>query len=400
MLPLNGVKIVDLTAVISGPLCTYQLAMLGADVVKVEVPGRGDIARHLGPDEDLNKALMGVSFWALNAGKRSITVDLKHKVGQSILNRLVEGADVIVENFRPGTMSKFGFDYAALKRVNPRIIYCAISGFGQEGPLAHRPSYDQIIQGMSGIMSVTGGEESAPVRAGYVVCDTMASMTAAFGICAALYRQQRSGVGEMIDVSMLDATLSTMPAWLNSAYLNAGKAPFPLGNDNPASSPSGTFRTGAGLLNIVCNDNKQFYSLCDAVDRSQLKADPRFTERPARVKNRRELKTLLEEALKPKSAREWDHALTAAHVPVGLILTLPEILDHPQTESRKLIKRFKNPTDAERDVAVTRLGFGLSDGQPDTDLPPPRLGQHTDEVLSSIGYSVKEIAEFRRLNVV
>jgi CoA:oxalate CoA-transferase len=399
-LPLAGVKVIDLTAVISGPLCSYQLALMGADVIKVEVPGIGDIARGLGPDEALNEKRMGVSFWALNAGKKSITLNLKHDRGREVLRRMLRDADVVVENYRPGTMKSFGFDYEELKQINLRIIYCAISGFGQEGPLAHRPSYDQIIQGLSGIMSVTGDPDTAPTRAGYVVCDTMVSIAAAFAISSALYRQQKTGEGEMIDVSMLDATLATMPAWLTSAYLNAGKTPEPLGNDNPASSPSGTFATRDGLLNIVCNDNKQFAALCDTIGRPELKTDPRFVERPLRVINRNELKAALEETLRLKPAEEWDQLLTQAHVPVGVILSLPEILAHPQIESRQLIKRFKRVKGVGRDIAVTRLGFRLAKEQPDTDLPPPALGEHTNEVLAQFGYSVDEIADLRRLKVV
>jgi CoA:oxalate CoA-transferase len=397
---LKGVRVVDLTAVISGPLCSYQLAMLGAEVIKIEVPGIGDIARRLGADAELNEKLMGVSFCALNAGKKSITLNLKDERGRKILLALVKDADVVVENYRPGTMKSLGLDYPILKKANPRIVYCAISGFGQEGPYSRRPSYDQIIQGLSGIMSVTGEERSGPMRSGYVVCDTMASMAAAFGISAALYRAQKTGEGEMIDVSMLDAALSTMPAWLVSAVLNAGKHPAPLGNDNPASSPSGTFKTGDGLLNIVCNDERQFGDLCDAIGRPQLKTDPRFCTRPLRVINRNELKLLLEDALQAKSAREWDEILNTANVPAGLILTLPEILAHPQVESRQLIKRFKKVKGVARDIAVTRLGFRLSDEQPDVNCPPPTLGEHTDEVLEALGHSKEQVAELRREGVV
>jgi crotonobetainyl-CoA:carnitine CoA-transferase CaiB-like acyl-CoA transferase len=399
-LPLAGVKVIDLTAGISGPLCSYHLALMGANVIKVEVPEVGDIARGLGPDETLNKKRMGVSFWALNAGKRSITLNLKHERGRAVLRRMLKDADVVVENYKPGTLKSFGFGYEAMKEINPRLIYCAISGFGQQGPLADKPSYDQIIQGLSGIMAVTGSADNAPTRAGYVVCDTMVSVEAAFAISAALYRQQKTGKGEMIDVSMLDATLATMPSWLTSAYLNAGKKPLPLGNDNPASSPSGTFRTGTGPLNIVCNDNKQFSSLCDTIGRPQLKTDARFVERPLRVKNRTELTVALEEALAAKSAEEWDRLLTEAHVPAGLILTLPEALAHPQIESREFIKRFKGVKDMDRDMTVTRLGFRLSEEQPDTDLPPPCLGEHTDSVLAEYGYSADEIAELKKAKVI
>lgn len=399
-LPLEGVRVLDLTAVISGPLCTYQLAMLGADVIKVEVPGSGDIARRLGGDAELNKKQMGVSFWALNAGKKSITLNLKNEKGRGVFRTLLKDMDVVVENFRPGTMDKMGLGYEEMKKVNPRIIYCALSGFGQDGPWARRASYDQIIQGLSGIMSVTGDENSAPLRSGYVVCDTMVAMSAAFAISSALFRQLKSGVGEMIDVSMLDATLTTMPSWLVSNYLNAGKKPVAMGNHNHASSPSGTFRTGEGLLNIVCNEQKQYESLCDVIGRPGLKSDPRFLDRPTRMINRDALIQLLEEALQQKPAAEWDRLLNAANVPVGVILTLPEVLEEPQIKSRKLIKTFKNVKGLDRDVAVPRLGFQLASGIPDTELPPPQLGQDTDQVLGQFGYSVEQIAELRRVAAI
>lgn len=399
-LPLEGVRVLDLTAVISGPLCTYQLAMLGADVIKVEVPGSGDIARRLGGDAELNKKQMGVSFWALNAGKKSITLNLKNEKGREVFRALLKEMDVVVENFRPGTMSKIGLGYEEMKKVNPRIIYCALSGFGQDGPWARRASYDQIIQGLSGIMSVTGDENSAPLRSGYVVCDTMVAMSAAFAISSALFRQLKSGVGEMIDVSMLDATLTTMPSWLVSNYLNAGKKPVAMGNHNHASSPSGTFRTGEGLLNIVCNEQKQYESLCDVIGRPELKGDQRFLDRPLRMVNRDALIHLLEEALQQKSAAEWDRLLNAADVPAGVILTLPEVLEEPQIKSRKLIKTFENVKGLNRDVSVPRLGFQLASGIPDTDLPPPQLGQDTDQVLGQFGYSADEIAELRRVAAI
>lgn len=399
-LPLAGVKVVDLTAVISGPLATYQLALLGADVIKVEVQGVGDIARKLGPDQAMNQKMMGVSFWALNAGKKSLSLNLKTEKGREVLRRLVKDADVIAENFRPGVMKKLGADYDTLSKINPKLVYCSISGFGQDGPMSHRPSYDQIIQGMSGIMAQTGDKDTAPNRVGFVACDTMVSMNAAFAIAAALYQQKQTGKGSFIDVSMLDSTLATMPAWLTSAYLNAGVKPMPLGNDNPASSPSGAFKTAEGLMNIVCNDDKQFVSLCDTIGVPELKDDERFVTRPLRVKNRVELKVLLEAALQKKSAAEWDDILIAAQVPVGPILSLPEALGLPQIRHRDFIKTFRNVPGVDRDISVTKLGFRLSGEQPDTDLPPPMLGEHNDEVLSQHGYSAEEIAELKREQII
>lgn len=399
-LPLHKVRVIDLTNVVAGPLASYQLAMLGADVIKLEVPGIGDLARKMGADPSLGQKQMGASFLALNAGKKSLTLNLKSSRGKEIFKRLVRDADVVLENFRPGTMKKLGLDYPVLEEINPSLIYCAVSGFGQEGPLAQRPSYDQIIQGFCGLMSLTGDAQSAPTRAGYIVCDTMAAITAAFAVCAALYRREKTGEGEMIDVSMLDASLASMASWPVSNYLNAGKVPVPMGNENHTASPSGTFRTGKGLLNIVNNEQKQWEALCKVVGHPQWKTDTRFADRDARIAHRAELRTALEDALQAKSAEEWEPLLTAAGVPAGPILNVPDIVRHPQIESRQLIKRFENAPGVGRDIAVSRVGFRLSREQPDVDRPPPTLGQDTDDVLQAVGYSAKEIEDFRSAGVI
>jgi crotonobetainyl-CoA:carnitine CoA-transferase CaiB-like acyl-CoA transferase len=399
-LPLDKVRVIDLTNVVAGPLASYQLVMLGADVIKVEVPGVGDLARKMGADASLGQKQMGASFLALNAGKKSLTLNLKDARGKEIFKRLVRDADVVLENFRPGTMKKLGLDYPVLKEINPSLVYCAVSGFGQEGPLAQRPSYDQIIQGFCGLMSLTGDEKTAPTRAGYIVCDTMAAITAAFAVCAALYRREKTGEGEMIDVSMLDASLASMASWPVSNYLNAGKVPVPMGNENFTASPSGAFRTGTGLLNIVNNEQKQWERLCDVVGHPEWTTDSRFADRYARLAHRAELRALLEEALQAKSAEDWEELFNEAGVPAGRILNVPDIVQHPQIESRQLIKRFENPPGVGRDVAVPRLGFRLSREQPDVDSPPPTLGRDTDEILDAAGYSAKDIEEFRSARVI
>jgi CoA:oxalate CoA-transferase len=399
-LPLGGLRVLDLTNVVAGPLASYQLAMLGAAVVKIEVPGVGDLARKMGADPKLGDRKMGASFLALNSGKKSLTLNLKDERAKEIFKRLVIDADVVLENFRPGTMKKLGLDYSVLKDMNPGIVYCAISGFGQEGPLAQRPSYDQIIQGFCGLMSLTGDEKTAPTRAGYIVCDTMAAMTAAFAIAAALYRRQKTGEGELIDVSMLDASLATMASWPVSNYLNAGKVPLPMGNENHTAAPSGTFSTGDGLLNIVNNEQKQWEKLCDSIGRSELKTDARFAERNARIVNRQALRSIVEDALKAKTANEWERLFNDAGVPAGPIMNVPDIMQHPHIEHRQLIKRFQNVPGVGRDVSVTRLGFRLGRQQPDVDRPPPLLGQDTDDVLQGAGYSPTQIEEFRRSGVI
>jgi CoA:oxalate CoA-transferase len=320
---------------------------------------------------------------------------LKNKRGKEVFLRLIKNADVVLENFRPGTMKKLGFDYDSLKKINQTLIYCAVSGFGQSGPLSQRPTYDQIIQGFCGLMSLTGNPETAPMRAGYVVCDTTAAITAAFAVCAALYRREKSGTGEMIDVSMLDSSLASMASWTVSNYFNANQIPVPRGNENPTASPSGTYRTGDGLLNIVNNEDKHFERLCEVIGMPELKTDPRFEERNIRIKNREQMRAVLEQALQAKSATEWERLFDEAGVPAGRIFTIPEILAHPQIESRKLIKRFKNVDGIGRDLSVPRVGFHLASGQPDVATPPPRLGQDTDAVLAGAGYSASEIEELR-----
>jgi formyl-CoA transferase len=399
-LPLDGVRVIDLTNVIAGPLASYQLVMLGADVIKIEVPGSGDLGRKFGADPALGKKRMGASFFASNSGKKSITLNLKHERGKEVFRRLVKDADVVVENFRPGTMTKLGLDYAALKGVNPSLVYCAVSGFGQSGPLSQRPTYDQIIQGFCGLMSLTGDATTAPIRAGFTVCDAMAAITAAFAICAALFRKQKSGTGEMIDVSMLDASLASMGAWIISNHLNAGDIPIPRGNENPSSSPSGTYRTGDGLINIVNNEDKHFERLCEVIGRPELKTDPRFAERTTRIANRDQMRAILEQALQAKSATQWEALFDAAGVPAGRIFTVPEIMQHPQIESRQFLKRFKDVPGVGRDIAVPRLGFQLASGQPDVETPPPQLGQDTATVLGEIGYSTQDIDELRSQGII
>ena len=243
MKPLESFRVLDLTNVLAGPFCCHQLAHLGAEVIKIEVPGRGDLARQLGADPELNKNGMGVSFLAQNAGKRSLTLNLKHPEGREIFFRLVEQADVVVENFRPGVMDRLGLGFEKLKEINPRLVYCAISGFGQDGPMKDSPAYDQIIQGLSGVMFVTGNGESGPLRVGFPLADTIGGITAAMGITASLSKQEREAV--LIDVSMLESTMASM-GWVISNYLTTGLGPMRMGNENFTSVPSGTFQTSDG----------------------------------------------------------------------------------------------------------------------------------------------------------
>jgi crotonobetainyl-CoA:carnitine CoA-transferase CaiB-like acyl-CoA transferase len=392
---LHGIRVLDLTNVLAGPFCCYQLALLGADVIKVEMPRTGDLARQLGASPALNKALMGASFLAQNAGKRSLALDLKSEAGKAIFRKLVATADVVVENFRPGVMDKLGLGYEELRKIRPDIVYCAISGFGQDGPFRDNPAYDQIIQGLSGAMSVTGDAETAPLRVGYPVADTIGGLTAAFAISAALVRRGRSGAGEMIDVSMLEATMVTM-GWAVSNWLIAGVPARPMGNENMTAAPSGTFRTGDGLLNIAANKQEQFEMLVAILGRGDLTRDPRFADREDRKRNRAELKAALEDALGSRSAREWAALLNASGVPAGEVLSVPEALDQPQVTARGLVRTFDDVPGVAQPVKVLRSGFRLDSGDPSPHRPPPALGEHSRDILGELGFAPDEIEALRK----
>lgn len=394
--PLAGVRVLDLANVLAGPFACHQLAHLGAEVIKVEAVGRGDLARNLGADPDLSARGMGISFLAQNAGKKSLTLNLKDPRGKAALKRLVATSDVLVENFRPGVMDRLGLGYAVLKGENPRLIYCAISGFGQTGPWADRPAYDQIIQGASGVMSVTGDADSAPLRVGYPLADTVGGLTAAMAILGALNARPR---GCVIDVSMLDSVLATM-GWVVSNHLIGGVEPVPFGNENPTSAPSGAFQCADALLNIAANKDEQWLALARHLGRDDLCDDPAFATREDRKRNRLRLKAELETVLTTRNAEDWAQDLNAIGVPAGAVMRVPEILAHPQVSDRAFLGRFEDVPGVNRPITVARIGAMIDGRRPTVKTPPPELGADSAAVLRGLGYTPEDIEQLHAEGVI
>jgi formyl-CoA transferase len=381
--PLSGVRVLDLTNVLAGPYCCYQLALMGADVIKVERPGRGDLARQLGSDPARNLRDMGISFLAQNAGKKSITLNLKDVRGKDLLKRLVRKADVLVENYRPGVMARLGLGPDILRAENERLIYCAISGFGQDGPWKDTPAYDQIVQGVSGVMSITGDTDCAPLRVGYPLADTVGGMSAAFSIAAALNAEPR---GTVIDISMTDAVISTM-GWVVSNYMIGGQMPAPRGNENYTSAPSGTFQTADRPINIAANRDEQWENLANHLGRSDLLMHPDFATREDRKRNRAHLRDELEATLMTRSSGTWVRELAALGIPCGPVLTVPQILAEPQVRDRELTMHF--PEEGGIDIVTSPA---VMDGaRPTPQTAPPELGQDSAVIFGELGLSSDDI---------
>ena len=385
---LEGIRVLDMTNVLAGPFATLHLALLGAEVIKIENPDGGDLARKLGNVPEYNKGLTGTSFLAQNANKKSLTLNLKAEAGKEIFRKLAGTADVLVENFRPGVMARLGFSYEELSELNPRLIYCAISGFGQTGPEAFKPAYDQIIQGLSGVMAVNGDERLNPLRAGFPVCDTVGGMNAAFAVMAALYHRERSGAGQFIDIALLDSIMPLM-GWVAANLLIGGQQPVLLGNDNFTAAPSGMFRTKDGHINIAANKQEQWEGLADELGVPELKTDPRFQERDTRKANRFILTPLLEARLTEKTTAHWVEVLNAKGIPSGEVLSLEQALTSGQARHRQVIEEVEMPG-----VGVIKL-FNMPakfSGTPaEITTPPPRLSEHSGQILAELDYSEAEI---------
>ena len=394
---LEGVKVLDLTNVLSGPFASLHLALLGAEVIKIENPKEGDLARKLGIVPEFNKILMGTSFLAQNCNKKSVSLNAKSPEGKAIFKRLAQDADVVIENFRPGVMNRLGIGYDVLKELNPKLIYCAISGFGQTGPDADKPAYDQIIQGLSGEMAINGDERLNPLRAGFPVCDTVGGLNAAFAVMAALFHRERSDEGQFIDIALLDSIMPLM-GWVAANLLIGDSEPVVMGNDNFTAAPSGTFKTQDGFINIAANKQEQWEAVCEVLGTPELKTDPRFQERDTRKKNRKVLTPLLEARLAERTTAVWVRLLNDQDVPSGEILGLGDALRQPQIQHRGVLQKIATPGVGEIEVFGLTALFEKSSGKVET--PPPTLGQHNQEILGRLGLGETELAELKSKGVI
>ena len=394
---LDGIRVLDLTNVLSGPFATMHLALLGAEVIKIENPKEGDLARKLGCKPSLNQKLMGTSFLAQNSNKKSFTLDLKSQKGKEIFTKLLKTSDVVVENFRPGVMERLGFGYNQMAEINPKIVYCAISGFGQTGPDSPKPAYDQIIQGLSGVMAINGDERLNPLRAGFPVCDTVGGLNAAFAIMSALYYREKSGEGQMIDIAMLDSIMPLM-GWVAANLLIGGQQPQLMGNDNFTAAPSGAFKTKDGYINIAANQQAQWEAVAQIIGAPELIEDARFKERDTRKANRKQLTPLIEEKLAAQDTVYWSEKLNEKGVPSGEILSLEDALNAPQIKYRESIISIDEPEIGE--LKVFNLTAKFSKTPAKVTAPPPRLSADTNCILKEIGYQEAEIETLKSEGVI
>ncbi|MGH7267589.1 MAG: CaiB/BaiF CoA transferase family protein [Candidatus Rokuibacteriota bacterium] len=390
--PLAGLRVVDCTHMLAGPYCTWLLGALGADVVKVEVPGRGDFTRSVAPFLDGQS----VYFLSVNRNKRSLTLDLKSEQGKALFLRLVRTADVLVENNRPGVMARLGLDYERLAGVNPRLVYASVSGFGQTGPAHTKPAFDVVVQALSGLMSITGESDRPPARVGTSIGDLGASLFAAVGILAALQERSRTGRGTQVDVAMLDCQLALLENAV-ARFLNAGDVPQRLGSRHPLVAPFQAFPTSDEPIVVCVDTEEQWTRLCHVLERPALLEDPRFVDGNARVRNHAALEPILVEIFHSRSRKEWLAALEAADVPCGAIHSIPEAVQDAQVVARGMIVEVRGDGPTGRFAAVPIRSPAVDPGG---ETPAPRLGEHTAVILEELGLSADAIAALRRGGVV
>ncbi|OQY89501.1 MAG: hypothetical protein B6D38_06260 [Anaerolineae bacterium UTCFX1] len=401
MRPLQNVRVLDMTRALAGPYCTMMLGDLGADVVKVERPKSGDESRGWGPPF-VGKpygAYAGESayFLTANRNKRSITVNLQSAEGQEIVRRLASDADVLVENYRTGDLDKFGLGYEDLHRLYPKLIYCSISGYGRTGPYAERPGYDAIIQAEGGMMSLTGPVEGPPSRVGIPIIDITSGMFASTAILSALRARDLTGEGQLIDISLFDAHIALLTN-AASNYLIGEQPPRRLGNAHPNIAPYEIFPVNDGWIMVGAANDRQWATLCNIMNRTDLLNDARFEGNSKRVAHRVELLAELNQTFSQRNAREWLDALMQAGLPCAPINNLPQVFADPQTEARNMILETQHPTAGA--IRMTGFPYKLSATPAEVHAPPPTLGQHTDEILAQLRYSDEEIAALHQKNAV
>ncbi len=395
MKPLDGIRVVDLSRILAGPYCSMLLGDMGAEIIKIESPDHGDDTRGWGPPFIDGESAY---FLSINRNKKSLTLNLKAGQGKDILTRLIGLSDVLIENFRPGTLGRLGFGYEQVRAMNPRMVYASISGFGQTGPLAGRPGYDLIAQGEGGVMSVTGFPDGPPTKAGTPIADIAAGIFAAQGILLALYARERTGRGQLVDVSMLDGQVALL-TFQAGIYFATGESPGRMGNQHPTIVPYETFRSKDGYINLAIGNTNLWRTFCKAIAREELSADPRFGTESSRVENRNALKPIMDAIVAERTTRQWLELLEKAGVPAGSVNSVAEICEHPQIQAREMVVEVPHQTLGS--IKVSGVPIKLSDTPGAVSTAPPLLGQHTAEILKGLlGYSLKEVEELRKAGVV
>lgn len=391
---LAGIKVLDLSRVLAGPFCTMILGDLGAEIIKVEAPGGSDDTRKWGPPFQ-----KGVSAYYLcaNRNKKSLTVNLKSAQGKVIIQKLVKQSDVMIHNFKSGTMERLGLGYEAIRQINPEMIYCSITGFGETGPYKHLPGYDFIIQAMSGLMSITGDDKSGPQKVGVAITDVLTGLYACIGIQAALIERQHSGSGQKLDISLYDSAVSSLVN-IASNYLISGKIPERLGNHHANIVPYQTFQTKDGEMVIAVGNDRQFQTLCQIIQKPELAEDPRFLSNPDRVENRHELTSLLQAEFLNHTTNHWKELCHRYSIPCGPIQSLEDLVDDPQLKEREMFVTGKHPTAGE----ITMVGSPLKLSRTPVDYRkhPPDPGEHTEDILLSLGYKKEELKELKKNKVI